>query len=156
MEPFIRAGIPVVGLDGCAQLIQDTESCTPKVAERMSTCDLRAPGWWRPWTVSGGWDLVLCVEVAEHLEEQHAAELVRGLCRLGDRVFFSSARVGQKGLSHVNCQPKRYWIDLFEAEGFGLRMDWWRQWHDQLKHRGKRYGANIRRNAVFFSRRANR
>ena len=38
------------------------------------------------------------------------------------------------------------------AEGFELRMDWWRDWHDRLAHRGKRYGQNIRRNAVFFSR----
>ncbi len=60
----------------------------------------------------------ICVEVAEHLEEEHADRLVEMICDNTQKLaIFSAADMGQEGHGHVNCQPKQYWIDLFEKHG---------------------------------------
>lgn len=153
MEHWVREQpeVDIIGLDGCADLIKANGQCDESVRELINSCDLRKPGWDALWWEIGPWDLVLCVEVAEHLDERYAKGLVRGLCSLGRTIFFSSARPGQKGVHHVHCRPKRYWIELFADHHFQLRIDLWRAWHEKLAHRGKRYGRNIRRNAMFFS-----
>ena len=65
-------------------------------------------------------DLVQCLEVAEHLPGKAAPGLVKALCRHADIVFFSAAPPGQGGESHVNEQPYSYWRDLFQANGFTM------------------------------------
>lgn len=59
-----------------------------------------------------GFDLAICLEVAEHLPEESAAPLVAGLAEAG-AVLFSAATPGQPGIGHVNCQPHDYWHDRF-------------------------------------------
>lgn len=63
-----------------------------------------------------GWDLAICLEVAEHLPASAAAPLVAGLA-LARTVLFSAATPGQPGVGHINCQPHEYWHELFAAHG---------------------------------------
>lgn len=66
-------------------------------------------------------DLVSCVEVLEHLPPEQADEAIEAICSRARRwVYFSAAAPGQPGKGHVNCQPKAYWQDKFEARGFRL------------------------------------
>ncbi|MBL8677517.1 MAG: methyltransferase domain-containing protein [Myxococcales bacterium] len=65
-------------------------------------------------------DLVQSLEVAEHIEPDHADVFVDNLVRHGDRVLFSAAVCGQPGEHHVNLQPPTYWRDKFAARGFEL------------------------------------
>jgi SAM-dependent methyltransferase len=65
-------------------------------------------------------DLVVCLEVGEHLPAVNAADLVASLCAHGDMVLFSAAPPGQGGEHHVNEQPYSYWKTQFEANGFVL------------------------------------
>lgn len=62
-------------------------------------------------------DLVLCLEVAEHLPEASADALVGSLCGLGDVVYFSAAIPFQGGVAHVNEQWPSYWAGKFEKHG---------------------------------------
>jgi SAM-dependent methyltransferase len=83
------------------------------------------------------YDLVLCLEVAEHLPEKAADVLVDSLVGLGPAVVFSAAIPGQSGEHHVNEQWPDYWSDRFAARGlvavdaFRPRVwsepsvDWW-------------------------------
>lgn len=65
------------------------------------------------------YDLVQCIEVAEHLAPWKSESLVDTLTYLSGRhILFSAAQPGQKGRGHVNCRTKSYWIDLFEKRGF--------------------------------------
>ena len=65
-------------------------------------------------------DLVLCLEVAEHLTAK-AAEVVVGNCtRHADVVLFSAAIPGQQGRIHLNEQLPEYWVDLFSAQGYAV------------------------------------
>ena len=64
------------------------------------------------------YDLCVCLEVAEHLDESSADNLVHQLTNLADRVLFSAAIPGQGGLHHVNEQPPSYWKQKFIKHGF--------------------------------------
>lgn len=64
-------------------------------------------------------DLVLCLEVAEHLPPWQAPKLV-GLLTTWHTVIFSAAHPNQGGVLHLNEQPPDYWIDRFASRGFRL------------------------------------
>lgn len=59
------------------------------------------------------YDLVLCLEVAEHLREESAEQLVEVLTSHSNVVIFSAAIPGQGGQNHVNEQWIGYWESLF-------------------------------------------
>ncbi|MEO5976550.1 MAG: methyltransferase domain-containing protein [Chryseolinea sp.] len=63
-------------------------------------------------------DLVICLEVAEHLPESSSDILVRNLIRHGDRLLFSAAIPGQGGQYHLNEQWPEYWERRFNQHGY--------------------------------------
>lgn len=65
-------------------------------------------------------DLVQCLEVAEHLERGRARSFVADLAAHSQMVLFSAAPPGQGGKWHVNEQPYSYWRSYFADEGFIL------------------------------------
>jgi len=74
-------------------------------------------------------DLVICMEVAEHLPHTRAPSLVAELASLSDAVLFSAAVPFQYGTNHVNEQWPEYWSILFRGQGFEcfdpLRAELW-------------------------------
>ncbi len=82
-------------------------------------------------TVTDRFDLVISVEVAEHLDPTRGPGFVRDLCRAGDVVLFGAALPRQPGDGHVNCRPHAYWVDLFRQQGY-ICLDLFRPrvWHD--------------------------
>jgi SAM-dependent methyltransferase len=71
-----------------------------------------------PFHADRRYDLVICVEVAEHLPQPAAPTLVRSLTALGPVIAFSAAIPFQGGTDHRNEQWPEYWRDLFEPYGF--------------------------------------
>jgi len=72
----------------------------------------------RPFDLARRFDLILCLEVAEHLPESAAVDLITSICRHTDRVLFSAACPDQPGQHHINCQWPVYWQSLFNQLGF--------------------------------------
>jgi len=72
----------------------------------------------KPFNLTTRFDLVQCLEVAEHVSERAADVLLDSLCRHADMVLFSSATPGQGGEFHVNEQPYAYWRKKFEQRGY--------------------------------------
>lgn len=62
-------------------------------------------------------DICLCLEVAEHIDEKYSEILIDTLCNLSDAIIFSAAIPYQGGNNHVNEQFQSYWIEKFEARG---------------------------------------
>lgn len=63
-------------------------------------------------------DLVVSLEVAEHLPETCADDFVNSLVRHGDVIMFSAAIPGQGGQNHLNEQWPEYWSRKFSRHGF--------------------------------------
>ena len=72
----------------------------------------------KPYRCDRRFDLVLSLEVAEHLAEDCAQVFVTSLTQLGPVVLFSAAIPGQGGTCHLNEQWPDYWAALFRRCGF--------------------------------------
>lgn len=85
----------------------------PFPASHFTSADLT-----QPIDLGRKFDLVQCLEVAEHLPERAAEVIVDTLARHGDMILFSAAVPGQGGEFHVNEQPISYWVAKFEKRGY--------------------------------------
>jgi SAM-dependent methyltransferase len=76
-------------------------------------------------------DLVVSLEVAEHLPAASAATFIESLARHGSAILFSAAVPHQGGTGHVNEQWPSYWAQHFARLGFQA-FDVFRPllWHD--------------------------
>lgn len=84
------------------------------------------------WDVGRRFDAALCLEVAEHLDEKFAVNLIEALTRHADTVVFGAACPGQTGQHHVNCQWPAYWQKLFNDLGYVCTDEVrWRIWQDE-------------------------
>lgn len=63
-------------------------------------------------------DLVICLEVAEHLSAYRADSFIHELTEYADVILFSAAIEGQEGTHHVNEQFLSYWIELFKKRNY--------------------------------------
>lgn len=82
-----------------------------------------------PFNLNQQFDLIICLEVAEHVSQEYASNLIKSLCDHGNIILFSAAIPGQGGQNHCNEQWPDYWQEKFQSEGFGsydvLRNDIW-------------------------------
>ena len=76
-------------------------------------------------------DLVISLEVAEHIPPSSAETFVDNLTKHSDAIVFSEAIPGQGGNHHVNEQWPEYWESKFKARGY-LQFDVFRKqiWND--------------------------
>jgi len=63
-------------------------------------------------------DVVLSLEVAEHLPQESAHNLIRTITSHADLCLFSVAIPFQNGQYHINCQWPSYWQAIFNKHGF--------------------------------------
>jgi SAM-dependent methyltransferase len=68
--------------------------------------------------VGTSYDLVLCLEVGEHIPQKYEQILIDNICEfIGKDLILSWAIPGQGGAGHFNEQPNEYIIDEFTKRG---------------------------------------
>lgn len=72
----------------------------------------------KPLHLGRSFDLVISLEVAEHLSEYAADTFVKTLVSHGKVIVFSAAIPGQGGQNHLNEQWPAYWQKKFAKHGF--------------------------------------
>lgn len=72
----------------------------------------------KPFSLARMFDLVICLEVAEHLSPAVAESFVHTLTSHSAAVLFSAAIPFQGGTHHLNEQIPDYWARLFSEQGF--------------------------------------
>jgi SAM-dependent methyltransferase len=73
-----------------------------------------------PFDLGRKFDIVQCLEVAEHVPSHSSSVLLDNIVRHGKRVLFSAAVPGQGGENHINERPYAYWRAMFSARDFRL------------------------------------
>src|SRR5947208_1568135 len=81
--------------------------------ERFTAFDLK-----KPIPIDRQFDLVISLEVAEHLPEACAKTFVHSLTKLGPVILFSAAIPFQGGTAHLNEQWPDYWANYFNEDGY--------------------------------------
>lgn len=110
LSVFSESGIEdIMGMDG--DWVDEKMLQIPK--ERFKSTDLA-----KPFDLERQFDLVVSLEVAEHLPSEAAGTFVKSLARHGHVVLFSAAIPSQGGTHHINEQWPDYWVGFFEREGF--------------------------------------
>ena len=103
---LIKAGIACVGFDG--------SPLTEKVSGGLcDVLDFSIP------TDIGQFDLVLCLEVGEHIPAKYEQIFIENLVRASKKhICLSWAVEGQAGWGHVNCRNNDYVVNEFTRRGF--------------------------------------
>jgi len=82
-------------------------------------------------------DLLLCLEVAEHLKIAREESFIKDLTLLSDNIIFSAALPNQGGQNHLNEQYPDFWIRIFNKYNYEAidlirpliwnndNVDWW-------------------------------
>ena len=71
--------------------------------------------------VIGTFDLVLCLEVGEHIPAQYEKVFIDNICNAARKLIILSWAVpGQGGTGHVNCHDNEYIIYKISRRGFGF------------------------------------
>jgi len=65
-------------------------------------------------------DLVVALEVGEHLSKTSAETFINSLTSLGPAILFSAAIPFQGGTHHKNEQWPEYWADLFRKKDYAV------------------------------------
>ena len=73
-----------------------------------------------PFIAAKTYDLVQCLEVAEHVPPRCSEVLIDNLVAHGRHILFSAAAPGQGGEDHINERPCEFWRDLFAARSYRL------------------------------------
>ncbi len=120
------SGADAIGVDG--DYVPRDQLCIP--ADRFIGHDLTTR-----LDLGRRFDLVTCLEVAEHLPEEAAETIIDSLCRHADVIAFSAAVPGQGGTGHINERWPSYWAALFDKHGYRpydlLRSRLW--WDERCK-----------------------
>jgi len=138
LEPLYENGVNVKGIE----LSEDALQFAPdKVFPHIEIGDFSE--------ARGSYDLVCCVEVAEHIEPARSEELVNKLGSLSKRyIYFTAAPPGQDGLGHINCRPHKQWVELFNQSNYVLNESTTKGIRSDLEH--LEYAEWIRNNSLLF------
>ena len=110
LAEFRRFGVrEVLGVDG---------AWVPKELLHIAADEFTVWDFNVPLHLDRQFDLVVSLEVAEHLPESSAEAFVVSLTSLGPVILFSAAVPGQGGDGHVNEKPLVWWEALFASHGY--------------------------------------
>jgi hypothetical protein len=110
---FINCGVDARGIEGSIEAKRHL--VCPQ--DRVAFADLRKP----LISPARDVDLVISLEVAEHIETKYADTFLQNIVRYNPKcIFLTAAPPGQGGHYHVNEQPFDYWINRLKKLGYAL------------------------------------
>jgi SAM-dependent methyltransferase len=96
----------------------------------------------KPLNLKKKFDLVISLEVAEHISYGNSKVFIENLISLGPIILFSAAIPFQGGVHHVNEQWQEHWVKLFKDRGY-IALDIFRKKLWNNKEISPWYAQNI-------------
>lgn len=114
IKEFEKRGVKVLGVDGSMAAKENAVIDKDKIIVKDLRTDI---------IIKGNFDLTMCFEVAEHIDNKFSETLVKNVTKNSKTVLFTAAKKGQGGTDHINEQSSGFWIDLFKKQGFKLKEE---------------------------------
>lgn len=115
MDPLLESGRDVLGYELSCEVLP---LLPDEIRKRTSFGDATKLG------KIGNFDLVSCIEVAEHVPPDSSQGLVDTIVGNSTNwIYFTSASPYQPGHGHINCQQQFYWLNMFRKKSFYVEWD---------------------------------
>lgn len=102
------------------------------------------------------YDLIITIEVLEHIPKPEAVRVIENLCKHTDDIFFSSGNEDLREVTHVNLQPAEYWASLFARSQFFRDVDFDATFVTPWSVRFRRKNEPVQRIIMGYERQINR
>jgi SAM-dependent methyltransferase len=113
VEQLVNLGVDAFGIDISEYAISQVPEA---VVDRCRLGSITDP-------IDGRYDLVVCIEVIEHLLRDDAEKAIDNLCAVSDAVLFASTPHDYAEPTHVNVQPPDVWSEMFARRGYYRDLD---------------------------------
>lgn len=113
VEALRERGVDASGIDLSSYAIDRVHESVRSYCQHGSIAD----------ELTRRYDLIVSIEVVEHMPARAAEDAIANFCRHTDDVIFSSSPADYKEPTHVNVHPPDYWASEFARHGFYRDMD---------------------------------
>ena len=113
-----KLGVEAYGVDYSEDALNAAHESIRPYLGRMMLPDRNLPD-----SFPRHYDLVVNIEVLEHMEQKMALESIKTLVSFGDTVLFSSTPWDTDEVTHLNLHPVSYWSLAFMREGYYPNLD---------------------------------
>jgi len=124
LKEFENKGVKVLGIDG--SIAAKNNAVIDK--DKIIIEDLR-----KEVDIKGKFDLTICFEVAEHIDNKFSETLVKNVTKNSKTVLFTAAKKGQGGMDHINEQDPKFWIDLFKNREYEFKEELTKKLKKEMK-----------------------
>ena len=107
VEALRERGVEARGIDVSEYAISRVDE---SVSDHCSVGSLTEP-------IAGRYDLIVCIEVLEHIPPAEASAAIANLCGATDRLLLSTTPDDYAEATHLNVQPPEAWAAALAAEG---------------------------------------
>lgn len=114
IDELLNRGINAYGIEGSIKAIPYLVA--PK--NRIIFADLRVPVTEEMKEQITKFDLLISLEVAEHIEPEYADVFLDNLTIHSDHILMTAALPGVAGKHHINCQLPEYWVAKMAQRGY--------------------------------------
>lgn len=107
-----KKGVQAYGIDISEYALSQADEKIKPYIKAMSALDELPPEFPKKY------DLVVSIEMIEHLYEEDGLEVIKKMTEYADRVLLSSTDNDFAEPTHVNVQPKEYWCEKFAEHNY--------------------------------------
>jgi GT2 family glycosyltransferase len=113
VESLRQRGVDAYGIDVSSYAIENVSESVRSYCRLGSVAD----------PLPRRYDLIVSLEVLEHMQPDEARSAIANFCRHTDDVLLSSTPYDHKEITHINVQPPEYWGELFAQNSFFRDVD---------------------------------
>ena len=108
VETLRHKGVEAYGVDVSDYAIQQAR---PDLKDFLTVASILKP-------LKNRYDLIVSIEVIEHIEEKHCDQAIKNMCEASDQILLATTPDDFDDPTHFNVRPPIYWVQKFHEHGF--------------------------------------